>query len=438
MKESFVIIALLTVAIIALIFIILKAKKKTDGTLVLNTSENSTSSNNNNLVINEELSLIVNEINEISDDERNQLIEITDSKIIERIDNLVPQVGHMVVNAQNVNVAQNIANQVAELNNKNLYEVIIPPNAKLCEAKNAIGGNRGFYRGQDGIQGHANLIKQGDVQVANVNKVANIASNAMAVGSMVVGQYYMETINQELSNLSSSLDEIKTDRENTFEGEIQEIIQDIYRITKYKDEIIHNEETRLRELKNLDEIERDAKKKLSKVNKDLTSNMNKKYTAEEYQYAVAKYNKSIKYQKALLLVIQKICELRYLFSLGNSSSEYCYQSFNDYYAQSQTALENLQAFHDSKIKELKIDVKNQRYRKNYFLENVLSVPISWINDDWNYKRISSKATKDIQKLSTKKSLSLPDSYDVYERNTKLIVDNGKYYYQIVNNQNTEE
>lgn len=65
------------------------------------------------------------------------------------------------------------------------------------------GAVRGFYRGADGIQSHANLVA---VQAQKGTAVvANTAAAAMGVASMVVGQYYMTQINAELGEISDGI-----------------------------------------------------------------------------------------------------------------------------------------------------------------------------------------------------------------------------------------
>ena len=76
------------------------------------------------------------------------LVEITDSKVLARVNNLVPGL------AQAGNAANNAA-QAVQVNGEVLYRAIIPAGAKLTNSQAMEGAFRGFYRGADGIQGHA-------------------------------------------------------------------------------------------------------------------------------------------------------------------------------------------------------------------------------------------------------------------------------------------
>lgn len=119
-----------------------------------------------------------------------RLVEITDSKVLARVNNLVPGLAQASVAGKN-------AVQAAKAGNEVLYRAIIPAGAKLTNSQAMEGAVRGFYRGADGIQGHADLVA---VQAQKGTAVAaSTAAAAMGVASMVVGQYYMTQINAGLS-----------------------------------------------------------------------------------------------------------------------------------------------------------------------------------------------------------------------------------------------
>lgn len=124
----------------------------------------------------------------ISDETK--LVEITDSKVLAHINNLVPGL------AQAGNAANN-ATQAVKANGEVLYRAIIPAGAKLTDSKAMEGAVRGFYHGADGIRGHANLVA--------VEAQKGTAVAAMGVASMIVGQYYMTQINAELGVISDGI-----------------------------------------------------------------------------------------------------------------------------------------------------------------------------------------------------------------------------------------
>ncbi|MDD6299095.1 MAG: topoisomerase IV, partial [Hornefia butyriciproducens] len=139
--------------------------------------------------------------------DESSLVEITDSKVLARVNNLVPGLAQAGVAGTN-------AVQAAKAGNEVLYRAIIPAGAKLTNSQAMEGAVRGFYRGADGIQGHANLVA---VQAQKGTAVvANTAAAAMGVASMVVGQYYMTQINAELGEISDGISKISDFQDNEF------------------------------------------------------------------------------------------------------------------------------------------------------------------------------------------------------------------------------
>ncbi|WP_207657517.1 hypothetical protein [Garciella nitratireducens] len=83
--------------------------------------------------------------------DENKLVEITNSKVLAHVNNLVPGL------AQVGNVAHNAA-QAAQANGEVLYRAIILVGTKLTDSKAMENAVRGIYHGTDGIKGHANLV----------------------------------------------------------------------------------------------------------------------------------------------------------------------------------------------------------------------------------------------------------------------------------------
>lgn len=130
--------------------------------------------------------------------DESKLMEITDSRVLARVNNLVPElfkVGNAAGNAV----------QAVQANGQVLYQAIIPSGAKLANSKDMAGAVRGIYHGAKGVKGHANLIAV--KQKANV--ATNVAASAMGVVSIVVGQYYMKQINAELDEINDGIKKLQ-------------------------------------------------------------------------------------------------------------------------------------------------------------------------------------------------------------------------------------
>lgn len=119
-----------------------------------------------------ELAIKIEMLPSLLEIEEESLVEVTDSKVLARINQVIPGAAHSAIAASNI----------AHTGEK-LYKVTVPPGAKLTKSKDMAGDVRGFYRGAKKIRGQANLVEVS--QKGTV--VANTVSAAMNVASMVVG-----------------------------------------------------------------------------------------------------------------------------------------------------------------------------------------------------------------------------------------------------------
>lgn len=178
--------------------------------------------------------------------EEGSLVEITDSKVLARVNNLIPNL------AQAGNAVNN-AGQAVEAQGEVLYRAIIPAGAKLTNSRGMEGAVRGFYRGADGIQGHANLVAVEAQKGSAV--VANTAAAAMGVASMVVGQYYMTQINAELGQISDGISKISDFQDNEYRSRVFSLVNHVKTIAEFQGEILENDELRLSKIAQLDSLE---------------------------------------------------------------------------------------------------------------------------------------------------------------------------------------
>ena len=181
--------------------------------------------------------------------EANKLVEITDSKVLAHVNNLVPGL------AQVGNVAHNAA-QAAQANGEVLYRAIIPVGTKLTDSKAMENAVRGIYHGTDGIKGHANLVAVEAQKGTAV--VANTTAAAMGVASMVVGQYYMTQINAELGEISDGISKISDFQDNEYRSRVFSLVAHVKKIADFQVEILENNELRLSKIGQLDSLEEES------------------------------------------------------------------------------------------------------------------------------------------------------------------------------------
>lgn len=354
----------------------------------------------------------------ISDESK--LVEITDSKVLARVNNLVPGLAQAGIAGSN-------AVQAAKSGNEVWYRAIIPAGAKLTNSQAMEGAVRGFYRGADGIQGHANLVA---VQAQNGTAVVvNTAAAAMGVASMVVGQYYMTQINEELGEISDGISKISDFQDNEFRSRVFSLVAHVKKIADFQVEILENDELRLSKIAQLDSLEEECTRLLGQVNLTLAG------FAKKNDLDYASYEKELKeaqnwytYQKALLDVLYKISDLRYTLHMGAVSREQCVALLPTYTKQVEDTQALLTGWHQASVNRLGIDTDEIR-RKRAGFDGVIHFIPGLFNDDLNFRAIDEKIVDMITSQTSVKYIEHPqDASDLYAEDVQLISKDGKVYY----------
>ena len=266
----------------------------------------------------------------ISDETK--LVEITDSKVLAHINNLVPGL------AQAGNAANN-ATQAVKANGEVLYRAIIPAGAKLTDSKAMEGAVRGFYHGADGIRGHANLVA--------VEAQKGTAVAAMGVASMIVGQYYMTQINAELGVISDGISQIQNFQDNEYRSRVFSLVAHVKKIADFQTEILENDELRLSKIAQLDSLEEECTKLLGQANLTLAGFAKKSgLNYDGYEKALGNAQNWFMYQQSLLEILYKISDLRYTLHLGTVSREQCMALLPTYSKQVSDTQTRLTAWHE--------------------------------------------------------------------------------------------
>lgn len=354
----------------------------------------------------------------ISDESK--LVEITDSKVLARVNNLLPGLLQAGLSGSN-------AFQTAKAGSEVLYRTIIPAGAKLTNSKAMEGAVRGFYRGADGIKGHANLVA---VQAQNGTAVAaNTAAAAMGVASMVVGQYYMTQINAELGEISDGISKISDFQDNEFRGRIFSLVAHVKKIADFQVEILENDDLRLSKITQLDNLEEECTQLLGQVNLTLAG------FAKKNDLDYASYEKELKeaqswytYQKALLDVLYKISDLRYTLHFGAVSREQCAALLPTYTKQVEDTQALLTGWHQTSVNRLGIDTDEIK-RKRVGFDGVIHFIPGLFNDDLKFKAIDKRTVEMItDQASIKSIVHSQDTSDLYADDVQLISKDGKIYY----------
>ncbi len=349
-----------------------------------------------------------------------KLVEITDSKVLAHVNNLVPGLAQ-------AGVAGNNAVQAAKAGGEVLYRAIIPAGAKLTDSKAMEGAVRGFYRGADGIQGHANLVAVEAQKGTAV--VANSTAAAMGVASMVVGQYYMTQINAALGKISDGISKIADFQDNEFRSRVFSLVAHVKKIVDFQVEILENEELRLPKIAQLDSLEEECTKLLGQTNLTLAGYTKKnELDYEGYEKELKDAQNWYMYQKALLDVLYKISDLRYTLHLGAVSREQCTALLPTYTKQVSDTQEMIAGWHQDSVKRLSIDTENEKRKREGFDGFIHLLP-GLFNNDLNFRPMAKgTATMIATQTSGHEEAIQQDNSDLYAEDVQLISKDGKIYY----------
>lgn len=357
-------------------------------------------------------------------EERN-LIEITNSSIVARLSQSIPNAAEVLT--------KTITNNA--IKNAEIYEVIIPSGAQLVNSRAIEGASRGIFRGTKGIKGHADLIKFDPKNISNASKLANATTNIINIGSMVVGQYYMSEINSKLENICEDIRKISDFQEREFKSRILTLISKVQKISCFSYEILENDELRLQYTHTLEDLETEGIQLLQQVNltiEELLDN-NRIINYNQYQIMIRNCETQSEYQQVLISILYEISKLVYLFGRGTRSSNLCFSLFNKYQIESKEVRSKLREWHIKQLKLLEIDIKNNRIKRKGIKGAIAIIP-AIIDEKWKYKALEENFGNRIAYL-IKDDFAYKSQDDIYEKDVRIVAKNGKYYYQkdITNN-----
>lgn len=347
------------------------------------------------------------------------LVEITDSKVLAHVNNLVPGL------AQAGNAANNAA-QAIQANGEVLYRAILPAGAKLSNSRTLEGAVKEMYHGANGIKGHADWLP---VEAHKGSAVAaNTAAAAMGVVSMVVGQYYMTQINAELGAISDGISEIQNFQDNEYRSRVFSLVAHVKKIADFQTEILENNELRISKINQLDSLEEECTQLLGQANLTLAGFAKKTdLDYEAYEKVVGNAQNWFMYQKSLLNVLYKISDLRYTLHLGTVSREQCIAILPTYTKQVQDTQSRLAAWHEGTTERLKIDTDEVR-RKRAGFDGVIHFLPGLFDEDFNYRSIEKSTANMIRTQASGDNTLSIDKSELYLEDVQLIAKDGKIYY----------
>lgn len=416
----FIFLFVVLVSVLCFVFISMKSKllnKENE----MRTLDDGTEKSDINSEINEssfKISIPIEQLPANLDIKKTDLFEITDSNIIARISETVPELANVA--------SKTISNKA--LKNIELYKAVIPSGTTLSKSKELEGAVRGFYRSDKGIAGQANLVKVDSTKLNKASQIANGVSNVMNITSLVVGQYYMSEVNSKLEDMNQNINKIGDFQQREFKSRILSLISRVGETSKFSSEILENGELRNRKLQSLDNMQGEVTQLLQQVNMTIDEiTQDKKINFAEYQVKVEEFDKLIRYQQILISVLEEISKLIYLLNKGAVSAEYSYSIFNIYLEQSQTIQQNLVKWHNEWGMVLGLDIEKNRKNKDG-LEGFVSKIPGIFNDDLNYKGLQEGLKEKILSQTDVDALKHDKEEEILNDDVQIVVLDGKYYY----------
>lgn len=353
----------------------------------------------------------------------NKLVEINDSKVISHVNSLIP--GLIQTGISGFNLVNST---------KDVYRVVLPAGAKLANSKTMKGAVRAIYHGANGIKGQANLVK--DTTQKGIGIASNSVYSVMNIASMVVGQYYMSQINDELIKISNKVSEIKNFQDNEYKSRVTSLILYVKNIADFQTEILYDNELRLSKINKLERLEEECTKLLGQANitlDDYSKRTSLKY--KKYEKIVGESQNWFMYQNLLLDTLYMISDLRYTLNLGKESREQCVAILSIYAKKTSDTQEALNNWHTEMVKNLDIDL-DVNHRKRVGFDKVIHSPLNLIDEKYNYRSIDENTTKMIKGQSSKFEIqSNYDTSEIYNEDVQIISKGGKLYYLPVDREN---
>ena len=342
-------------------------------------------------------------------------------------ENIKGQINDLIFNS--VQAGNTINNAIHSMHNKRqvVYRAVLPVGQQLKKSKTMEGAVRGFY-GSNGIEGQANFV-QVDLQ-NNAQNIPNAVNGVMNIASMVVGQYYMAQINNELKSIDEKIALIAEFQNNEFYAKVSSLILQIKQMTCYQFEILKDNEIRNENINLLNQLKNECTICLGQANKSINDCSHREFSSfSKYEKEIKNVQKWYEYQDLLLDILAVISELEYTFHCGKQSREQCNSIFLNYLEMAKDTDKNLNEWHDVNVKKFDIDFSENTRKKPKALKvtlfglNILSV----FSPQFYRTKVDKDTTELIshQQESRKRTI---DASKLYDNDVQIVSIDDKLYY----------
>lgn len=412
-----IVIPITCILVAGLLIALFIVKKKSENDVVIANKQSMVSQSTDLIPKFEELSLAT-KIDE------SKLIEIKDTKLIQRFVDHVPNAGMALNNLNNAKQYHGFAK-----NGGKLYQVVIPRGAVLDKSREMAGASRASFRGLDNkIRGNANLIPADEL--ANKVAITNVANAGYNLAAVVVGQHYMAEIDAKLESISNDIANITAFQENEYLAKVEALVAKVHEFSKFQFEILENNELRNERIASLQQAKDACSELLGQANHSIENILRESIaTYKDYENKLTKANGWYQYQKILFELLCRISELDHALHLGSVSKEHCYERCALYSKPVESCRVELSEWHKTNEAQFKIDIESSKRKRTGF-EAVLVKPFAWmIDDSLNYKAVKESTVTMIENQSKSKTTPIKaDDTDLFQQDVQIIAKEGKLYY----------
>lgn len=353
----------------------------------------------------------VEEITRSSIPDNAKLIEIKDKKILGGISVIAPSF-------------VNISKGFSALNNKGIYayKAVIPMGATLNQTSTIINSSPNAVSIAGGQVGFIPVAMQAGVQSLNA------AAGVMAVGSIIVGQYYMNQIHANLKELNRGITALLSFQNAEYRSKVMSLVSHIKNLTSFQMENLNDEELRSSVLMELTTLENECTELLGQAGEAIrnivSSNENE---FSRYEKDIEEIEKWTSYQNVLFELLGTMAELKFVFHLGKMSREQCNALSETYEDQIEEIRNLLSAWHDRHVKVFNLDLSAKRRERKGADKIVHFIPAIF-DKNKKYKGIDDKTIDLICSQMDRETTKKKAEGNLFDKDVELIAKEGKIYY----------
>ena len=407
--------AILIIGIILIVILKLKINRKVEET------EKEESSLSANDVENTFPNIQIIENTTVVPLEKNKIVDSDIKKAISMLDNYVPRAAMMSNNIENASKLLN--------NNRAFFSSVKNGTDKMLEVKGSSNEVYGIQMKKSKVNNRELFHKQTqftkeDKMIKTYGKDALVNAGFNAA-SMVVGQYYMNEINNKLDTIQHNIQGISDFLDSEYQSKLSQIISKMKEIIDNKVEILNNSYSRDKRYNEVLRLESEGAKLLGQANE-----MIKKYMEDE-DSDYKKYEKDMKNiylwfirQQILQQLLLEIGNLRYVLAYGNETSKLSHTQYNNYLIQTNNVNSELENWHKINCEKFGINEEEHKRKAKYFA--LRKNTIGKINEKWAYHKLEENVENIIKNQINIKKLT-PYLDDKQNEKIKIQKYKGEYY-----------